>query len=78
MPTAIQETSMITPEADLQSSQFQIRFNSLFQEGRAMAFPCDEEGHVNLDELSDHARCNYLFARAMVGREYATPCFCAA
>jgi hypothetical protein len=77
MPSAIQETTMTMPEADLQSRQFQIRFMSLFQEGRAMAFPCDEEGRVNLDELSERARCNYLFARAMVGREYATPSFCA-
>jgi hypothetical protein len=64
--------------SDFQSRQFQIRFASLFQEGRAMAFPCDDEGRVNLDELSERARCNYLFARAMVGREYATPCMCVA
>lgn len=52
---------------------YQIRFESLFHEGRALAFPCDCEGHVDLDALSDRARGNYLFARAMVGREYATP-----
>ena len=54
-------------------SGFQIRFESLFHEGRALAFPCDREGHVDLDALTDRARGNYLFARAMVGREYATP-----
>lgn len=52
---------------------FEIRFPSLFHEGRALAFPCDAQGRVLLDELSDRVRENYLFARAMVGREYATP-----
>jgi hypothetical protein len=28
---------------------------------------------VNLDALSDRGRNNYLFARAMVGREFSTP-----
>lgn len=50
---------------------FQLRFHSLFQEGRGYAFPCDAAGRVVLDELSDRARDNYLFARAMVGRDYA-------
>jgi hypothetical protein len=52
---------------------FQLRFQSLFHEGRALAFPCDSQGRVELDALSDRARENYLYARAVVGREYATP-----
>lgn len=52
---------------------FEVRFQSLFHSGRALAFPCDREGHVDLDDFSDHARANYLFARAMVGREYYLP-----
>jgi hypothetical protein len=55
------------------SAQFEIRFQSLFREGRGMAFPCDATGRVNLDALSERGRSNYLFARAMVGREFATP-----
>ena len=51
----------------------QLRFESLFQQGRALAFPCDERGQVELDGLSERARRNYLYARAVVGREYATP-----
>ena len=58
--------------------QFQIRFESLFQEGRRFVFPCDAAGHVDLDELSENGRRNYFFARAMVCREYATPKFLAA
>ena len=51
----------------------EIRFRSLFNEGRALSFPCDSEGHVELDALSDRARENYLYARAVVGREFAHP-----
>ena len=52
---------------------FQLRFESLFHPGRGLAFPCDDSGHVEMDDLSDRARCNYLYARAVVGREFATP-----
>lgn len=52
---------------------YELRFQSLFNEGRALAFPCDAEGHVDMDALSERARGNYLYARAVVGREYATP-----
>lgn len=52
---------------------FELRFESLFQSGRALAFPCDEYGRVLLDELSDQARHDYLFARVVVGRNYASP-----
>jgi hypothetical protein len=52
---------------------FELRFQSLFNEGRALTFPCDEEGHVDMDALSARARDNYLYARTVVGREFATP-----
>lgn len=55
---------------------FELRFQSLYHAGRGLAFPCDGEGHVDLDALSEMARENYLFARAVVGREYATPEVC--
>ncbi|MBN8488341.1 MAG: hypothetical protein J0M20_11540 [Burkholderiales bacterium] len=55
---------------------FELRFQSLFHQGRAMAFPCDAHGHVDLDALSERARENYLYARAVVGREYAVPAVC--
>lgn len=50
-----------------------IRFQSLFNAGKSLVFPCDAEGHVPLDDLSERARENYLYARAVVGREYAVP-----
>jgi len=52
---------------------FELRFQSLYQLGRALAFPCDREGHVDLNRFSERVRNNYLYARAMLGREYAWP-----
>lgn len=50
-----------------------LRFASLFHPGCALSFPCDATGRVDLDALGERARDNYLYARAVVGREYATP-----
>jgi hypothetical protein len=52
---------------------FRLRFPSLFETGRAYVFPCDESGRVDMDALGEHARDSYLYARALVGREYARP-----
>ncbi len=57
----------------LASPRFLLRFQSLFHSGRALVFPCDAQGRVTLDALSEKARKNYLFARAVVGHEYASP-----
>lgn len=55
------------------SSLFQLCFRSLFDPGRGYAFPCDGAGRVDLDGLSEEARNNYLYARAMIGRELSVP-----
>jgi hypothetical protein len=55
------------------SDAFQLRYFSLFDSGRGFSFPCDAEGHVDLDSLSDRARNNYLYVRALVGRDFTTP-----
>lgn len=52
---------------------YELRFQSLFNQGRALAFPCDAGGHVDLDALSERARENYFYARAVIGFEYAQP-----
>ena len=54
-------------------THYELRFQSLFHSGRGFAFPCDVQGRVEMDSLSDRERANYLFARAMVGRELAVP-----
>jgi len=58
------------------ASEFEVHFRSLLRRGLELIFPCDREGHVDLDALSERAKTNYLFARAMVGREYARPAVC--
>jgi hypothetical protein len=55
------------------SVRFELRFQSLFDEGRAYAFPCDASGRVDLDALSATLRTNYLFARTLIGRDFAMP-----
>ena len=52
---------------------YQLRFESLFREGHAYAFPCDARGCVDLDVLSERARTNYFYARTVVGRDVAMP-----
>lgn len=53
--------------------RYALRFQPLFSQGRAMVFPCDEHGHVDLDALSERARENYFYARAVIGFEYTAP-----
>lgn len=52
---------------------FELRFRSLFNEGRGWSFPCDALGHVDMDALSRRALNNYLYARSVIGREVAVP-----
>jgi hypothetical protein len=64
---------MNTMTASNRVTCYEIRYQSLFSEGRALSLPCDAQGHVELDGLSEKARGNYIYARALVGREFATP-----
>jgi hypothetical protein len=52
---------------------YELHFASLRNASRALSFPCDAEGRVPMDTLSERARCNYLYARAVIGREFAWP-----
>ena len=51
----------------------ELRFRSLFHEGRALAFPCDAHGEVQLAALSLEARENLRRAWGATGRDYAHP-----
>ena len=53
--------------------RFELRFHSLFSAGHDYAFPCDAQGQVNMDKLSDRALANYLFVRGAVGHEFLGP-----
>ena len=61
------------PDVALADATFELRFDSLFVEGRGLSFPCDAQGRVEMDALSARGRNNYLYARAVVGREFRTP-----
>jgi hypothetical protein len=54
-------------------NEYVLCFRSLFDSGRGFAFPCDQAGLVDLDRMSERARNNYFYARAMVGRELTVP-----
>jgi hypothetical protein len=64
---------LISSEPERYELHYELRFQSLFNAGRAYAFPCDAAGHVDMDALSSAARKNYLYARAVVGRDYSFP-----
>jgi hypothetical protein len=64
---------MNTPSCPHVAGRFELRFESLVRPGRAFAFPCDAQGSVDLDRLSEPARHNYFYARTVIGREFACP-----
>jgi hypothetical protein len=53
--------------------RYELRFISLHQEGRALVFPCDPNGRVDCDDLTERARNNYFYARSTIGRDFALP-----
>lgn len=53
--------------------EYELRFCSLFHPGRALSFRCDAAGVVDMNAMSPRCLQNYLFARGMIGREYAYP-----
>jgi hypothetical protein len=62
-----------TPHPLPRSAGYELRFQSLFNEGRGLAFPCDAQGQVDLDRLTERARLNNHGARTLIGREFAMP-----
>jgi hypothetical protein len=67
------ESSSSASSSNSGSGSFRLCFRSLFDSGRGFAFPCDPSGQVDLDNMSERARNNYFYARAMMGREVAYP-----
>jgi hypothetical protein len=52
---------------------FELRFDPLAGTGQALVFPCDAKGQVDMNALSSRALRDYLFARALIGREFGRP-----
>jgi hypothetical protein len=63
-------TNAPTRFADL---AFELCFEPLVEEQAPLAFPCDEHGRVDLDELCDRSRRDYLFAHTLIGRHFTAP-----
>lgn len=53
---------------------YQLCYSALDERSGALAFPCDVDGHVDLDALSEAARNDYFYARAVVGGQFTRPC----
>ncbi len=54
-------------------ARHELLFASLYHPGRGISVPCDAQGRVDLDNLTERLRNAYFGARALVGREYAYP-----
>jgi hypothetical protein len=52
---------------------FILRFRPLSARGSGLSFPCTGSGSVDMDALEEGALRNYLYARAVVGVEFARP-----
>ena len=57
-----------TPQA-----AYELRFPCRSGERSGFSFPFDVQGRVDMDELGDRARNDYLFARTVIGRDFLAP-----
>ena len=63
----------MNPSNSASNARYELCFEDLHVAGRSYAFPCDAQGRVDLDALSERARTNYLYARALIGRTMSMP-----
>jgi hypothetical protein len=49
-------------------------FRPLAGAAATLSFRCDAAGHVDLDSLDRRERLEYLYARALIGRDFVRPC----
>lgn len=55
----------------VRNPRIELRFLPRGRDRRCMTFPCNAAGHVEIDRLSERERTDYLFARALRGRDYS-------
>ena len=55
------------------ASAYRLCFAARYDGGCAYAFPCDADGRVDMDRLSERSRNDYFYARAVVGHALARP-----
>ncbi|MET0520105.1 MAG: hypothetical protein ABW005_14880 [Burkholderiaceae bacterium] len=68
MPASTNPGEALAPVA-----HYELRFEYLDRIGRAVAFPCDQRGVVNVGALSPTLVENYGRACTLVGRDLAFP-----
>ncbi|NRF71161.1 hypothetical protein HLB44_29610 [Aquincola sp. S2] len=66
-------TDRIFPPSAHRPARVELRFVHRRNDRKSLAFPCDSAGRVDLDALDERSRNDYLFARALMGRDYAFP-----
>jgi hypothetical protein len=64
---------MSASAADCDGVTYELRFQSLLNQGHVYSLPCDAAGHVDMNRLSARERDRYLYARAVIGREFSAP-----
>lgn len=52
---------------------FELHFEPLVAAQLPLSFPCDADGRVDLDELCDRSRRDYMFAHTLIGRHFTMP-----
>ena len=53
--------------------RYELRFTDLATRRCEYAFPCQKNGLVDIDELTDRCRTDYFYARSMVRKKFAAP-----
>jgi hypothetical protein len=66
-------THRMTPHSASGPAGVELRFVHRNNDRRSLVFPCDAAGRVDLNALDERRRNQYLFARALRGRDYAFP-----
>ena len=59
--------------AESTAARYELRFAELNRAGRALAFPCDATGAVDVAALSPTLGESYRRARSRIGRDLAYP-----
>ena len=68
LPMPVQKVVHMNAVQQQGGTGFELRFDPLAGTGQALVFPCDANGQVDMNALSSRALCDYLFARALIGR----------
>jgi len=59
--------------ATQKAASYELRYPCFCNPERALSFPCNAQGCVEMDALSATALEDYLYARVVVGHEYGKP-----